>query len=833
MTLSTQHRQQIRKRGFTDEQVNWMVAAGFVRSLTWAEIEADWLDIFPKAADTKTGGILITFNPKVEKPTYSLRCDDPPWDATRERFAKYLYPKGSPDPATGDHMADDAEVHTKIGKCQPFIPNGLVGPDGTVIGPAKIATEGFFDAMACTLLAGIPCIGLTAPGHLHGSGLPKTCKGYIGDCDTGIAPNLLGTVVGQARRRQLKLQILPFRQGHTYAVERHRDLHPDAKAGMEELITDLGPVAASKVIADLIDNLLDPVEFLEQEFTRWDQELGLRWPTHRVILGNGAAAIADASPSNALNRGALRDRLADDRACHVPKREINARVKQRLSKVDEQIRGDLLITTKNDITGNLAVEPEIDKLAPTQLMLQQYITHHHTIRFNELDRVVEIDGQMVDKPHLAHQLLAHIHGIETTKSNASTAIEYLANRAPYNPIREYLHTLVDRSDLEPVTCDELADAFGFDRADDLSIELTWRQLGGAVKRGITPGSKHDTLLVLAGGQGFLKSSCIESLPPQPRWTDAACNVADLEAKDFLSRINSAWIFEIAELEKMTVSRSASEFKAWLTFRQDKYVEKHEKVAIPHPRRSVMFGTTNEDEVLTDPTGARRFWVCFVTRPSDPQWIAANRDRIWRTAMLLLAGGMHSYFPETHPRCKAIKARAVGATIAEPWEEKIAQHLAETTTDFVPSSTLLEAIDVPLDRQDRATQMKLGRAVKAAVGKRWIADRGTHPHTLQRVRGFRKVVQQPDQLDGQPQPDGTSSEAGWPDGRPDLNPLQPGDLSSVDNLDNLFFERNKEIDREAQIVEDGGEIFPGTFQTPQKGCPLSKGCPADDLADLPF
>ena len=36
MTLSTQHRQQIRKRGFTDEQVNWMVAAGFVRSLTWA-----------------------------------------------------------------------------------------------------------------------------------------------------------------------------------------------------------------------------------------------------------------------------------------------------------------------------------------------------------------------------------------------------------------------------------------------------------------------------------------------------------------------------------------------------------------------------------------------------------------------------------------------------------------------------------------------------------------------------------------------------------------------------------------------------------------------------
>ena len=35
------------------------------------------------------------------------------------------------------------------------------------------------------------------------------------------------------------------------------------------------------------------------------------------------------------------------------------------------------------------------------------------------------------------------------------------------------------------------------------------------------------------------------------------------------------------------------------------------------------------------------------------------------------------------------------------------------------------------------------------------------------------------------PDGTTPEAGWPDGRPDLNPLQQLDLSSADNLDNLY------------------------------------------------
>lgn len=165
---------------------------------------------------------------------------------------------------------------------------------------------------------------------------------------------------------------------------------------------------------------------------------------------------------------------------------------------------------------------------------------------------------------------------------------------------------MNQADLEPVTNDELAEGFGFDPGDALSIELLWRQLGRAVRRGIKPGTKHDTLFVLSGAQGFLNSGCIEALPPKACWVDPACNVPDLEAKDFLSCINPVWLFEIAEVVKMTVSRSASEFKAWLTFKQDKYIEKHEKVAIPHPRRSVKFATTNEDELVTDPFGARWF-----------------------------------------------------------------------------------------------------------------------------------------------------------------------------------------------------------------------------------
>ena len=88
MPLSHAHRQQIWKRGFNDAQINWMVVNGFLQTLTWSEVEAEWLDVFSLAKPAKTGWILITFNSKLEQPTRSLRCNDPFWDTNRERFAK-------------------------------------------------------------------------------------------------------------------------------------------------------------------------------------------------------------------------------------------------------------------------------------------------------------------------------------------------------------------------------------------------------------------------------------------------------------------------------------------------------------------------------------------------------------------------------------------------------------------------------------------------------------------------------------------------------------------------------------------------------------------------
>ena len=98
--------------------------------------------------------------------------------------------------------------------------------------------------------------------------------------------------------------------------------------------------------------------------------------------------------------------------------------------------------------------------------------------------------------------------------------------------------------------------------------------------------------------------------------------------------------------------------------------------------------------------------------------------------------------------------------------------------------LLEHIGVDLDRQERAHTMKLSRAVRAATKGAWRPQRGKHPQTGVRCRGFLKVQGE----SGQPQPVWTPSDNLRPNSRPDLNPLLAIDHSCLDNMDILFFER---------------------------------------------
>jgi hypothetical protein len=229
-----------------------------------------------------------------------------------------------------------------------------------------------------------------------------------------------------------------------------------------------------------------------------------------------------------------------------------------------------------------------------------------------------------------------------------------------------------------------------------------------------PGYKHDQVLLMQGEQGERKGQTIAALAP-PGMADSVTRVAKgLEDREFLGKLNSCWIFEFDEVEKILQGRDAAEFKGFASRKVYRYVQKWETVCRDHPARALLFATTNTREVLNDPTGNRRIWVVPVGQ-CDPGWVGVNRDSIWATVATWVAWGLESYIPEGHETARAAAERAHGAQISDPWEGAVRERL-EALTDPEEEGIALDtlarlALGIDdMERVSRDVQMRLNRLV---------------------------------------------------------------------------------------------------------------------------
>jgi hypothetical protein len=239
-----------------------------------------------------------------------------------------------------------------------------------------------------------------------------------------------------------------------------------------------------------------------------------------------------------------------------------------------------------------------------------------------------------------------------------------------------------------------------------------------------PGAKHDVVVVFVGPQGGGKTEALRALVPEGMY-DSATRVSHkgLEDREFLSKLNSRWIFEFDEIDKILQGRESSEFKGFATRRVDAYVEKYETQTTEHPRRSTVFGTTNHTEFLNDHTGDRRFWVVPVGT-CNPAWIRDNRDSIWATVLTWMDWGLTNWLPQGHELVIKAAERAREARICEPWEyllrdaiEKQVDPEAGVPLDYLLHNVLnLEAKEVTRDVQMRVTRCLTGEGFVTHGGK---------------------------------------------------------------------------------------------------------------------
>jgi predicted P-loop ATPase len=439
------------------------------------------------------------------------------------------------------------------------------------------------------------------------------------------------------------------------------------------------------------------------------------------------------------------------------------------------------------------------------------------IRWNNLKGLVELDGQAAELDELRLQL-ALKHNVEIPSEDCAQIISYLAKQQTFHPVAEYLNQCASLYSPDDDLLNSIAQTYlGAD--SPLHAAFIRKTLISAVARALSPGCKVDTVCILSGGQGVGKSSFWRVLAGDDWFDDSIGSVSD---KDERLKLHQAWLVEWAELEAVFKRKDISAVKAFITTQYDQIRPPYGRTVKEFPRPSIIVGTTNFDEFLADPTGNRRFWVVPTKAAAVPlEELASERDRIWAAAVHAFLQG------ETWTLPTELKQLAVETEreyeMSDPWEDPVLEYVTGLTR-VTASEILVNALHMDLDRQDRASQMRVTNLLKS---NHWTTSREV-------VHGRRLRFWFPPSFKeggcpGCPEEAETQTAvAGQPSGQPPGQPSgQPPDLPSealniplMDNLDNLDNQIPKRTrGHEASLCETENDGAPLNGSQPKWNCEI--------------
>lgn len=244
------------------------------------------------------------------------------------------------------------------------------------------------------------------------------------------------------------------------------------------------------------------------------------------------------------------------------------------------------------------------------------------------------DGKMfswlVDKfPFLAKVTIDRV-------ANLLTFVQY---RNTYDSAQDYVNSLtwdgVSRLDTW------LPSVFYVEK-DSYYRDIGSKWFMGMVSRIMHPGCKFDNALVVHGGQNIGKSSVFLIIAGE----DNHIEFTDLRVKEMSQDMQGKLIVEFAEAAIFSKADSES-LKSIVSRQTDTFRVPYERHARDFPRRCVFAVTANNDDILKDSTGGRRWWAVDVPddmkvyppkRQADIHWLRDNRDQLFAEAAARVANG---------------------------------------------------------------------------------------------------------------------------------------------------------------------------------------------------
>ena len=344
----------------------------------------------------------------------------------------------------------------------------------------------------------------------------------------------------------------------------------------------------------------------------------------------------------------------------------------------------------------------------------------------EAVRLRDIDGAAIepivwkrmDTTRVWYYLLGNVHMHNVPRKFVEDALDLIRWENQVDTLKMYVEGL-PAHDGVPRLDSWLIDYAGAD--DDEVNRIAGRKfLIGMIERALYPGIDCKRSLILLGKQDIGKSGLCKILAGYDDWHDN--RIRDISNEVTIgNQLRGKWLIEIAE--GVGLGRAdRDQIKGFLSTRIDKFTPKYSNDETRVPRRVCLVLTTNEVEVLNDPTGHSR-WMPVEVGQIDFAGITANREQILAEALVaVLAGETNRLSPE---QSTLMEDRCWMYTVEDPLEQSIRAVLSgvvERTT----LATVCERVGISFTAAGAPTRrvkdvlMKFGWTSKTINGVRYYA-----------------------------------------------------------------------------------------------------------------
>jgi putative DNA primase/helicase len=228
------------------------------------------------------------------------------------------------------------------------------------------------------------------------------------------------------------------------------------------------------------------------------------------------------------------------------------------------------------------------------------------------------------------QILKEIQGSFSIKncykSHVTDAINLVYSENTFNSAQEWIKSL--EWDQKPRIDSFFKTYYGADpnnESNDYVSDVSKNFWISMVNRIFSPGCKVDNLVILEGEQGIMKTTSLQAIAG-PFFGRAMISPGD---KDNTMKFRGKFLIELAELRSSKYA-TEDEIKAFFDEREDEMRDPYGRMIKKNLRTFVFVGTTNDDNYLKDPTGARRYWPIRAHK-IDLDGITKDRSQLFAEA----------------------------------------------------------------------------------------------------------------------------------------------------------------------------------------------------------